>query len=193
MTALRSAASDTIAALVFVFRSPASALVAAFVAAVAMAFAIWSPNLGLVTRVALASDLSPGSRLAFLWASLGALTTSFSTGEAAVTALIAILVGLNAAVWLRLVRRADRAGVGLGSAGLVAGVLGLGCSACGVGVLAVVLGPAASATAVALLPLGGPQAGLLGAAPLLLALAVTASPATRAGLCPSAPAASAAR
>lgn len=136
---------------------------------------VWLLNLSMIWTVITSADMSAGETVAFLWASLGAIRTTFSTAGAALAVAVSVLFGLHVAVTVRYVRqRAATSSSGtLGIAGLVVALAGAGCSACGAVLLSFVLGGAATATVVGALPLHGLEFGLLAAATLVGALAFT--------------------
>ena len=160
---------------IVVLRSPLQTAIAILVAASTLLFAVWLPNLGLVWNEAVTSSLSPVHRMGFLASMLGALTTTASPVQVATTATLAALVGLNVAGTVALLRsRSGSGGAGAGLAGATVGLLGVGCSACGVGILSSLLGAGTAASVLAALPLGGLEFSLAGIALLVAAFAVSA-------------------
>lgn len=168
-----------------VLRSPRWAAVALVTAVAVFLVAVWLPNLGLVTDVVFAEDMPVAAKLRFLWSSLGAIGTNFTTAQAGLLVVIAVLFGLNAAVALHTVRQRlrERSAAGLGLAGLVAGLIGVGCSACGAVVLAGLLGAGTTAAVIRVLPLGGLEFSLAAVLLLTAALLVTARQAHRSQAC----------
>lgn len=155
------------AAFMTVFRSPARALTAMAIAGVVLAAAILLPNLALLRIIAADNAIDIGRKLAVASALLGSLTTNFTPLAATYTVLAALLIGVNAVLALYLVARAWSVGKGAtagGLLGLVSGIFGIGCAACGSIVLAAVAGTAVGAGFLALLPLDGQEAGILGVA-----------------------------
>lgn len=123
---------------------------------------VWLPNLGTIWSVTSSSSMSLGEKVAFLWASIGALDTSFSVPAAWLVVAISILFGLNLALTITLFRRhGPMTAGGAGAAGVAAALLGVGCSSCGAVVLSVLVGTTASASLMAFLPLGGIELDLL--------------------------------
>jgi len=141
----------------------------------------WLPNLGLVGQIAL-SDYIPLSEKAKILTSLvGSITTNFTVFSALLTIAIAILFGANAAMSLYYLRTRSRlSGHFEGSAtatsvgGLVSGLFGVGCAACGAFVLSPVLTFLGLSGMIALLPFGGEEFGALGALMLGVSAALTA-------------------
>lgn len=154
-----------LAALATVFRSPARVVAAAAIAALVLAGAALLPNFALLRIVLASPDIGSGRALAIIVSLLGSLATNFTPLAAAYTVLTAALIGVNAVLAFYLVRRAR--GIGGRAAasslgGMLAGVFGLGCAACGSVILSAVVGTFVGAGAVALLPLGGQEFGILG-------------------------------
>jgi hypothetical protein len=154
-------------AFVSVFRSPARASVALVIALVTLVVAILFPNRKLVQIVL--SDPSIGfERSVQIVASLaGSLVTNFTPLAAAYTVLAAILIGINVVLAFHLVARTQRIGKGTtasGLLGLISGVFGIGCAACGSAILTAAAGTTFGAGFLALLPLDGQEAGILGVA-----------------------------
>lgn len=163
-------------ALADVARSPL-AVGAGLVAAMAVfLLQVWLPNLGLIWSVVTSDAMSAGDKAGFLWDSLGAIHTNFTVLGAWLAGTVAVLFGLNTAVTVHYLRRRLASGStgGLGAAGLLAALLGAGCSACGAVVLSFLVGTAATASFVAELPLGGQELNLLAVTVLAVSLTVTA-------------------
>ncbi|HZD22589.1 MAG TPA: hypothetical protein VE569_04210 [Acidimicrobiia bacterium] len=129
---------------------------------VVFALQVWLPNLGLVWSVLTSGTMSVMDKAGFLWASLGAIGTNFTTLGAWLAGLVSLLFGLNLAFTVRYLRRGltARAG-GVGVMGILAAALGVGCSSCGAVVLSFLLGTGATASVVGLLPLAGQEFNLL--------------------------------
>lgn len=167
-------------------RSPIS-VAAGLVAGLAVfALVVWLPNLGLIWSVTTSGSISIGGRIGFLWSSLGAIGTNFTTFGAAVTTAVAVLFGLNVALATRRARlRLAEAGAGgaAGAGGLLLALVGVGCSSCGAVVLSTLLGTGATASLVAGLPLGGEEFGLASVAVLAATLAYSARRASRPDAC----------
>ncbi len=151
----------------------------------------WLPNLGLVGQIAL-SDYIPLSEKAKILTSLvGSITTNFTVFSALLTIAIAILFGANAAMSLYYLRTRSRlSGHFEGSAtatsvgGLVSGLFGVGCAACGAFVLSPVLTFLGLSGMIAFLPFGGEEFGALGALMLGVSAALTARQIGSGNACP---------
>ncbi|GAB4327358.1 MAG: hypothetical protein Kow0010_10900 [Dehalococcoidia bacterium] len=165
MTALR--------ALRDIVSSPVAMMVGAVAAVAVFLLQVWLPNLGLIGAVVTSGTMSPVDKAGFLWDSLGAIRTNFTVVGAWSAGAISLLFGLNAAATVHYLRRRlalDATGA-MGGAGLVAAVLGAGCSACGAVVLSFLFGTATTASFITMLPFRGDEFGLFG----VLILAVTLS------------------
>lgn len=138
---------------------------ATLVALVVFAFAVLLPNFALLSEVVFGSSASLGTKANLVLSLLGGIRTNFSALSATYTIMIALLVGVNAAMVVYLVRKrvevlGGSAGA-VGVAGIVSGTLGVGCAACGSFVLSTVLASFGTATALAILPLKGGEFGLI--------------------------------
>lgn len=141
--------------------------------------ATWLPNLSLVRQIVTSGSISFADKVRILTALIGSIGTNFTLFSGLSTAAIAVLFGANVAliayyIQRQLVRQTGKAGAATSLAGLVSGLFGVGCAACGT----FVLGPVASFVGVsglvAVLPLGGEEFGMLGIAMLCLSLVLTA-------------------
>lgn len=153
-----------------------SLLLAATSALVVFALQVWLPNLGLIWSVVVSGSLAPIDKVGFLWASLGAIGTNFTLLGASLAVVVSLLFGLNVALTVAYFRVSlDNRSVGaLSMAGLLAAVVGVGCSACGAVVLSALVGVTATAAVVARLPLGGQELNLLAVLILVASVAFTA-------------------
>lgn len=159
-----------------VLRSPGSLALLVSTAVGVFLLQVWLPDLGLIWHVVTSSAFSPGEKVGFLWASVGAIRTNFTVLGAWLVGAVSILFGLSAALTVRYLRErlAVRDVSGMGVAGLLAALVGVGCSACGAVVLSALVGATATASFVGLLPLRGQEFTLLSAAILAAAVVVTA-------------------
>lgn len=157
-----------------VFRRPAYVILALIVSALVFVFAVWLPNIRLVAGIVSSPDVPFLSKLELPLSLLGSIATNFTLLSASYTIAIAVLFGVYvamAAYFLkRRIKEVGRGGIATGFFGITSGVLGVGCAACGSFLLTSILSLIGVGGALALLPLGGSEFGILGA--LLLALAV---------------------
>ncbi|MBI4158543.1 MAG: hypothetical protein HY505_02930 [Candidatus Yanofskybacteria bacterium] len=155
-----------------VFVSALYIVIAIILALAVFVFAVWLPNIGLITGFKIAVNL------------LGGISTNFSTLSATYTIAIAILFGINIAMVVYLVRkrrlglaptlRSGQAGGGMavGFGGIASGALGIGCAACGSFILTTTLSFFGVAGALAILPLRGGEFGILSVVLLIISLII---------------------
>ncbi len=160
-------------AFVTVFRDWKYVLLSVVIAFVAFALATWFPNFGLLYSI-LKDPLVPLTDKVMLPINLlGSISTNFTTLAAFYTIVIALLVGINAALTTYQIRRQRRGFSGSGAAasslGVLSGIFGIGCAACNSLVLMSALGVVGGAGIIPFLPLKGGEFGIAGV--LLLAVA----------------------
>lgn len=162
------------AALSKVFSNPAYVLLALIASASVFAFATWLPNLSLIAEVMGHPELPLAQKLELPISLLGSIATNFSVLSASYTVLIAILFGMNLAMIVYLLRNRTAAlkkgAATTGFLGAVSGLLGVGCAACGSLILTSILSLVGASGALALLPFGGGEFGILGVLLLLWSL-----------------------
>ncbi len=107
-------------------------------------------------------------KASFVWSLYGSIGTNFTVVSASYTIAIAILFGVNIALLAYYIARmrggARRVGStsAAGFGGLIAGIFGIGCAACGTFIFTSVLALFGASGFLAILPLGGEEFGLLG-------------------------------
>jgi len=150
---------------------PGYALFGAVVAALALSLFVFSQNLALVS-FALQAPLAPGDRIDILLGLYPFLGTSFEPATGALLVVVALLVGADIALVAYHLREHDlRAAESGGSVvGVVLGVLGAGCAACGSAVLVGVLSLVGAGGLVTALPLEGLEFTLLAVLVLVLSM-----------------------
>lgn len=140
-------------------------VLASVFAMIAFVFAVLLPNFALVGKIITTSSLSLIEKIKIVIGLLGGIGTNFSLFSASYTIIISLLFGLNIAMFTYLlrVRRRKVQGKGLaaGLGGVVSGVFGVGCAACGTFLLNTILAYFGLVGALALLSLGGGEFGLL--------------------------------
>lgn len=151
-------------ALLDVLKTKHSLLIAACVAVFVFVFAVWLPNVQLLSTFWADSDISVYDKVALSLKLILSIATNFTLISALSTVIIALLVGINAALITELIRarRVVVGGVATGGAGIIAGALGVGCAACGSLILTALVGTSVGAGLVAFLPLGGNEFGFIG-------------------------------
>jgi len=167
------------------FCSPKYLTLALFVAVTVFLFSIWLPNLGLIRVVIFSPDFTFLKKALFLWDSLGAISTNFSLLTASFTLFISVLFGLNISLAVYYFKKRitfQKAG-GISIAGMLVGLIGVGCASCGAIVLSTLLGVGAAAAVTGILPFGGQEFSMLSIIILLGALYITAKKATDTLVC----------
>ncbi|MDA1038198.1 MAG: hypothetical protein O2877_00740 [bacterium] len=151
-------------ALNHVFKHPSYLLLAISIAVGITVLAIWLPNISFLRHTAVSSAFTFTEKIDIFWSSLGSLKTNFTLLSRTVTLLIAVLSGINIALfvfYLKTRRKIERS-MGTSVLGTVAGLLGVGCTACGSVLLTSIFGIGATASFVGLLPFKGAEFGFLG-------------------------------
>jgi len=155
-----------ILALQKVFRRPAYIILALVVSMAVFVFAVWLPNIPLIVSVMGHSEIPFSEKFNFPISLLGSIVTNFTLLSASYTIAIAILFGVNLAMVTYFLRRriveVKRDGVVTGFLGLVSGVIGMGCAACGSLLLTSILSFLGATWILSFLPLAGGEFGILG-------------------------------
>lgn len=161
-----------------VFQNPRYVYLAVSVTILGIAFATWLPNITLIYSVVSSSDVSLISKVLLLLNLIGSLVTNFTLFSATYTVVIAVLFGIYISLLTYLLvhrmQSVRAGGIATGFAGIMSGVFGVGCAACGSLILTSIFTFTASSSALSLLPLGGNEFGILGVALLILAIVITA-------------------
>lgn len=128
-----------IAVLKQVFSNVRYLVLAGIVGFAVFAFSAWLPNLGLIVKVISSSGASLLGKITFLASLLGSIQTNFTFFSAAYTIAIAALFGINVAMvayyFAQRKQLVRQTGIAASFGGLVSGILGIGCAACGTLVL----------------------------------------------------------
>src|SRR3990167_10157871 len=153
-------------ALQKVFRKPTYILLALITSSAVFVFAVWLPNIPLIVKVMGHPGISLTQKLDLPISLLGSIVTNFTLLSASYTIAIAILFGINLAIVTYFLRRriveVKRDGVVTGFLGLVSGVIGMGCAACGSLLLTSILSFLGATWILSFLPLAGGEFGILG-------------------------------
>lgn len=152
-------------------------LIAVIVSLLVFSFSVWLPNFSLLSQVLHPDSAGTISEKAnFVFSLYGSIVTNFTAISASYTIAIAILFGINIALLAYYIRRA-RGGVrGVGSTGaagiggLVSGIFGIGCAACGTFIFTSVLALFGATGLLVFLPFGGEEFGFLGVALLMYSI-----------------------
>ncbi len=154
--------------LLKVFSNPRYMVLAALVAVLVFAFAVWLPNWRLVITVITSPSVSFIEAISIMLGLFLSIGTNFTVVSASYTVLIAVLFGTNVALLTYYVSKRNGTIQGKGSAlgvgGVVSGIFGIGCAACGSFILTSVLALIGAGGIITLLPFGGEEFGILGVA-----------------------------
>lgn len=153
----------------------------------AFVFAVWLPNIGLITDIFATSSAPFAAKLKIALSLLGGIGTNFSTLSASYTIAIAVLFGIIVAMIVYLVKK-KRAQLGGGTlatglGGTLSGIFGIGCAACGSFLLMTILSAFGVAGALALLPLKGGELGVVSVALLLMSLVLVSKKISESLIC----------
>jgi len=148
------------------FRNVHYVTLAGMVAFAVFIFSVWLPNLKLVFQIATSSTASIPDKFNILASLLGSIGTNFSLFSASYTIAIAILFGINVAMIVYYVKQRKKflqqGGIAASFGGLITGIFGIGCAACGTLVLAPLLSVIGAGGIIAFLPFSGQEFGILG-------------------------------
>lgn len=133
---------------------------------VVFALAMWFRNLRLLWSIWSDPSTTFVDKVTFPLRLLESIGTNFTVLSASYTIAIAVLVGVNVAFVVYILKhqkqRLSAAGVTTGTFGIRSGATGLGCAACGSLVISSLVATAGGASVLALLPLRGGEFGILG-------------------------------
>lgn len=148
-------------------------LTATIAPAVFSAF-LWIPNFRLIGAVFTTPDVALDTKLLLLGSLLGGIATNFDTLAVFSTVAIPLLFGVDIAMIAYYLKRKrvklPRGEIAAGLGGAASGVVAAGCAACGSFLLVTLLSFLGASGALALLPLGGGELGLLSIALLVLSI-----------------------
>ncbi len=155
-----------------VLKRPGYALLAVGVSLATFALAVWLPNLRLLWSI-LGSQATLVEKIRFAATLLESIRTNFTLFSASYTIAVAILFGVYIALLTYLIRGSvgtSSRNVAIGTGGIISGLFGIGCAACGSFLLMTLFGWAGSLTLIGFMPLRGQEFGVLAIALLLFAL-----------------------
>lgn len=155
-----------------VFLKPKYATIAALVALSLIVFAVWLPNLRLITVSLASSSLTLGQKVGLLTALLGSIETNFTTLSRSLLITSAVLMGIQVALATYYIRQTARLqqDMGISFIAMSLSLLGIGCASCGSVLLATLFGFGAMTSMVRLLPFKGQEFSILGLAILVFAI-----------------------
>lgn len=159
-----------------VFKNYKYVLLALAVMSLVFILSVWLPNWRLIIEIISSSQIPLLNKFSILTGLIGSIRTNFMIVSASYIIAIAVLFGINIAllVYYIKIRRGKIAvkNTAVGVGGLVSGIFGIGCAACGTFILNSFLGLIGAAGAVTFLPFGGEEFGIIGV--LLLAYSIYA-------------------
>lgn len=168
-------------ALAQVFSNGWYVLLAAMIALVTFVLTTWLGNLGLVWQIATSEWLPLADKARILVSLIGSISTNFTIFSASSAIAIAALFGMNVAVIAyayrerrRLVMQSGQTVTMASLGGLLSGLFGIGCAACGAFMLSPALALFGAGTLLAALPFGGEEFGVLGVGMLILSVVICA-------------------
>lgn len=129
-------------------------------------FSVWLPNFKVIGSVWSSEVATFIDKISFLGTLYGSIATNFTAVSATYTVLIAILFGMNISMLIYYIKvrkvSIKKAGGTSSIGGLVSGIFGIGCAACGTFLLTSFLGLVGAAGLISFLPFGGEEFGVLG-------------------------------
>lgn len=134
---------------------------------------IWVPNLGLIGEIVSSPTVTVFGKVVFILSLYGSLLTNFTIFTGTYIILLSILLGVNISLlvfYVRLARRGGGTGAKIkltGAGGFIAGLLGIGCAACGSILLTPILASIGAGALLVWLPLHGGELGIIGVVLLL--------------------------
>lgn len=153
--------------LVRVFRRPLHVMLAVLIATTVFVFAVLLPNFKLIAVVFTSETVTLLDKAALVLNLLGSIQTNFTMLSASTILLVSVLFGVQFSLLMYYIKRV-RTGVKIGRVGasglggLVSGMFGIGCAACGTFVLTSLLALFGASGILAFLPFGGEELGFLG-------------------------------
>jgi len=160
-----------------VFSSVNYILTALVVMVATFSFAVWLPNWKLITVIMKSDSATFIEKISIPLSLFGSITTNFTVISASYTILIAVLFGINISLLIYYIRKQRKifkgSGVYASVGGVISGMFGIGCAACGTFILSAVLGIFGGASAVAFLPFGGEEFGFIGVGLLSYSIVLT--------------------
>ena len=148
---------------------------------------LWVSVLPLVSRICLDDSIPFSERLTLSGRLLSSSFFDIALFDLLYLLTIAVLIGINISLVFSYVRmrreRMRTTGVASGLLGTLAGLLGLGCAACGTFVLSPLLVTIGAGGLIAALPFGGEELKYLGIILLLLSAYLLARDVNKAAVC----------
>lgn len=159
-----------------VFRRPLFLLIAVVTTSLTLVSIVWWQNWKLIVFIFSQPDATLLMKLHFLLSLLGGLGTNFSLLSAVLTCTVVILLGMQVSLlifYIKRVKKGTRRMFHTNSAsmiGILSGLFGIGCAACGSIIATTVLTTIGAGGLLLYLPLHGSEFGLLGVGLLLYSI-----------------------
>ncbi len=152
-------------ALLRVFSIPSYVVTAVTVAVAVFSLSVWLPNWRLIFIVFTSTSVSFTEALNIVFGLFLSIKTNFTVVSASYTVAIAVLFGANVSLlryYMYKRRSFQKRGGVFSIGGLISGIFGIGCSACGTFILTSVLALIGAGGIISFLPFGGEEFGILG-------------------------------
>lgn len=137
-------------------------ILASLIAFVVFVLSVWLQNLKLILIIITSSTATLLDKFSLLFSLLGSIQTNFTFFSAFYIIVIALLFGLNIAMITYYIQQQKsflrQSGITVSFGGLISGLFGIGCVACG----SVLISLIGAGTLIAFLPFGGQEFGILG-------------------------------
>lgn len=170
-----------------VLRQPKYIATTATFAFVLFTLAVWLSNWSLAIKVLCNTNAPFLEKLQIISSLYGSIGTNFTMLSATYTIGIVVLFSVNISL-LHYLGKRDGWSLQQGSSpslvGIVSGVFGIGCAACGSLILSTILPVMGLGGALSLLPFGGQEFGLIGIALLVYSTYVLSKRVTASSVCP---------
>jgi len=161
-----------------VFKDKRYLLLSAIVTVFIFVLSTWLANLKLVITILFSSAGNIAEKMGILLNLIGSIRTNFTVFSGSYTIILAILFGLNISLVTYYIKRQKtfikRNGMATSAGGLVSGMLGIGCAACGTVALGPLLSLFGASALLTIMPFGGEEFGILGVLIISLSIYLTA-------------------
>lgn len=162
-----------------VYQKPRYVMLALGVSMAVFMFVVWFPNIRLIISIIISTDVPFAAKFELPFSLLGSIATNFTFLSASYMIAMAVLLGMYTGMMVYFLKHRikevgkeiGRRGAVAGSLGIMSGVLGLGCAACG-SLFLTSLSFVGVSGVLALLPFRGSEFGIIGV--VLLAFAIYA-------------------
>lgn len=157
------------------YRKPRYVVLSVLLFIVVGVVSVLLPSLSLIKQFVGSSNVSIGEKIAFVWNSLGLFVTNMNLGSELVMIGIAILFAIQLSFtvyYFRIKKVFSNKNNGVGIAGILSGILGIGCASCGSVLLSSIIGVSATTGFLGILPFGGYEFGIVAIILLLISIVV---------------------